>query len=398
MTRSARQELRFASALSTNAETAPALDEACRAARETLGEVPDLAVVFVSHHHAAAFEGFAAGICDRVGTNNLLGCSGESIVGTGREIESRPAVSLWLATLPGARLALMHLQFTRTPEGGSFIGWPDDLPDPWPAGSALLVLGEPYSFPADALLERINEDQPGVPIIGGMASGGGPGENRVFIGRECETTGAAALLVAGGVRVRTVVSQGCRPIGSHYVVTRAERNVIFELGGKPPLGQLETIMNALPTREQRLMQRGLHLGRVVSEYQESFSQGDFLVRNVIGADPKSGAIAVGDSMRAGQTVQFHIRDDQTADAELRQLLREVKNSGSSPRAALLFTCNGRGTRLFPGPDHDAGCVRDVLGDIPLAGFFAQGELGPVGGRNFQHGFTASLALFEAESS
>ena len=386
---------RFASALSTEADTSEAIGQAFRRAGEELGTRPDLAMVFVSPHHTGALEGLAADACDRLGTETLIGSTGESIVGRGREVEDGPAVSLWLASLPGATVLPMHLHLRQTPEGGTIVGWPDDLPPVWPEGTALLVLGEPFSFPADFLLERLNEDRPGLPVIGGMASSGTqPGENRLLLGRRIIEQGAVAVMIHGPVRVRTVVSQGCRPIGQHYVVTKSQRNIIEQLGGKPSMVRLQEVYRTLPTREQELVQQGLHVGRVVDEYQDRFEQGDFLVRNVIGADPDNGSIAVGDTIRPGQTVQFHIRDQHTAHDDLHRMLAAVRSApGASTGGALLFTCNGRGRRLFSQADHDALAVQEALGDIPLAGFFAQGELGPVGGKNFVHGFTASIALF-----
>jgi small ligand-binding sensory domain FIST len=208
-------------------------------------------------------------------------------------------------------------------------------------------------------------------------------------------TGAIAAVIHGAVRVSSVVSQGCRPIGQPFVVTRAEANVIHELGGVPPLLQLKEMFKTLTDREQELVRHGLHVGRVLNEYQDQFHRGDFLVRNVIGADPQTGAIAIGDYVRPGQTVQFHVRDEETADEDLRHLLMDArKRSDPQPSGALLFTCNGRGTRLFSSADHDARCVREALGEVPLAGFFAQGEIGPVAGKNFLHGFTASIAIFQ----
>jgi small ligand-binding sensory domain FIST len=216
----------------------------------------------------------------------------------------------------------------------------------------------------------------------------------LLLGANTFAEGAVALHVSGPVRLQTVVSQGCRPIGRPFVVTKAERNIIYELGGKPALVQLREIFDTLPTSEQRLVQRALHVGRVVSEYQERFEQGDFLVRNVVGIDANSGAIAIGDYLRPGQTVQFHIRDEEAADAELKQLMVDAKSKGGgSPAGALLFTCNGRGTRMFSQPNHDADAIAHAFGPIPLAGFFAQGELGPIGQHNFIHGFTASIGLF-----
>jgi small ligand-binding sensory domain FIST len=197
------------------------------------------------------------------------------------------------------------------------------------------------------------------------------------------------------VRATTIVSQGCRPVGRHLIVTRVEANVIHQLGGRSALLQLKEVFDTLPTTEQRMVQTGLHLGRAVNECQDRFEQGDFLVRNVMGIDPDSGSIAVGDYLRAGQTVQFHVRDQKTADEEMRHLLAAVRDDASrSPRGGLLFTCNGRGTRLFPQPHHDAQLIQRYLGEIPLAGFFAAGELGPIGGKNFMHGFTASMVFFE----
>jgi small ligand-binding sensory domain FIST len=229
-----------------------------------------------------------------------------------------------------------------------------------------------------------------------MASGAEtPGQNRLFLGSQALDSGAVAVVAHGALRLRSVVSQGCRPIGQPYVITQADRNLILQLGGMSALTRLREVFDSLPTHEQLLVQQGLHIGRVVSEYQERFEHGDFLIRNVIGIDQESGAVAVGDHVRTGQTVQFHIRDQKTADDDLRQLLAQVPRDAVSARAALLFTCNGRGSRLFDHAHHDAQAVRSSLGEIPLAGFFAQGELGPVAGQNFVHGFTASLALWEA---
>jgi small ligand-binding sensory domain FIST len=298
--------------------------------------------------------------------------------------------------MPGTQVLPMHLSFDRTSDGHAILGWPDSLGQQWPASASLIVLGEPFTFPTDVLLEQMNEDRPGVNIIGGMASAGtAPGENRVVLGRRVADNGAVAVLLSGSLNVRPVVSQGCRPIGEHFVITKAERNVVYELGGKPAAVQLHNVLTALPTHEQEMVRNGLHLGRVVSEYQDRFEHGDFLIRNVMGIDRESAALVVGDYVRVGQTVKFHIRDAQTADADLRQMLaRARENSASEPCGALMFTCNGRGTRLFTEPHHDAMAIRDALGEIPLAGFFAAGEIGPVGGQNFVHGFTASIALFE----
>jgi small ligand-binding sensory domain FIST len=391
-----RTGLRFASSLSTKSDSAAAVAEVCDQSQAMIDAGVGLAFAFVSRHHGPDFAPLAQAICDRIGTDSLLGCSAESIVGGEREVEGGPAIALWLARMPDVSVRLMHLEYQETVEDGTFLGWPDEMQLEWPAGSALLVLGDPYSFPADEFLARMNEDRPGVPVVGGMASGAmAPRENRLFLGRRELSSGAVAAFVHGAVRIRSVVSQGCKPIGEHYVITRANRNVIQELSGKPPLAQLQQLFPKLPAADQMRIQQGLHIGRVINEYQDRFERGDFLVRNVINADPGSGAIAIGELVRPGQTVQFHVRDAKSADEDLRQLITNARSeSSAAPLAALLFTCNGRGRRLFMQPNHDAAVLRSICGEIPAAGFFAAGEIGPIGGKNFVHGFTASVALFE----
>ena len=203
------------------------------------------------------------------------------------------------------------------------------------------------------------------------------------------------MAISGGVVVRTLVSQGCRPIGRPIIVTRADRNLIRELGRRPSLEVLRELFEELPTEDQERVESGLHIGRVINEYQDTFGRGDFLVRNVMGADD-TGGIAINDMVRVGQTVQFHVRDAETADEDLRSMVEGERLDRPATRVAgaLLFSCNGRGTRLFPGPDHDVGVLRERYGPVPVAGFFAMGEIGPIGGQNFVHGYTASIVLFE----
>lgn len=388
--------MRFAAALSTSPDSHDAVSRVAREAADALGAPPDLAIAFFSNVHAVEAERLAAQLSDTLAPGCLLGCTGEAIVAGPREIETEPAIALWLAAMPGVSLHPFHLQFERTPEGGTLVGWPDALTGTWPEGATLILLGEPYTFPADWLLERLNDDRPGVPVLGGMASGGhAPGENRLLFGRQAPREGAVGVMIHGSVRIRAMVSQGCRPIGRHYVITRAEQNIILELGGRPPLAVLEEMFESLPHSDQQLARHGLHVGRVINEYQDHFERGDFLVRNCLGADRDTGALAIGDYVRPGQTVQFHVRDAGTADEDLRALLARAKSAGEA-QGALLFTCNGRGTRLFDRPDHDAAVLAELLGGLPVAGFFAQGEMGPIGGKNFLHGFTASAALFSRD--
>jgi small ligand-binding sensory domain FIST len=387
----------FAAALSTEADAARALDQACSGALRRLPSPPDLALAFFSTHHAGEADPLARVANQRLGARCVVGCVGESIVGNDQEVERGPALSLWLARWERpVTVTPFHMTREETAEGQSLLGWPDALADADPAQALVLLLGDPFSFPVDAFLREVNERHPGLRVMGGMASGmSAPGQCVLLEGETVHRKGAVGVLLQGPVRVRGVVSQGCRPIGRHMVVTRCQENVITELGGKPPLAQLQAIWQGLRAEDQRLMQRGLHVGRVINEYQGEFRRGDFLIRNVIGVDPDSGALAITDRLRVGQTVQFHVRDAESAAEDLHTLLRADKGAHETrPAGGLLFTCNGRGTRLFDRPHHDARAVRAEFEGLPLAGFFAQGELGPVGGQNFIHGFTASVALFE----
>jgi small ligand-binding sensory domain FIST len=203
------------------------------------------------------------------------------------------------------------------------------------------------------------------------------------------------VALTGEVEVVALVSQGCRPIGPVLTVTRSEGNVIFELGGKPPVQRIQKLYASLPEHDRELMTQGLLIGRVIDEYKTDFERGDFLVRGVVGADPDSGAIAAGEAVAVGETIQFHVRDEVSADEDLRTTLKVARDKvgDRTVTGALLFTCNGRGSRMFSTPNHDAALIASELGDPPIAGFFCAGELGPVGSKNFLHGFTASMALF-----
>jgi small ligand-binding sensory domain FIST len=387
----------FAAALSTRKESLHALDEVCTQALGQLRGEPELALLFFSRHHARAARDLAALARQRLSPRCLLGCPGQGVIGNEREVEEDPALALWLGRWQKpVTLSPFHLTLTRTPDGPSLLGWPDELASADPAQAVLLLLGDPYTFPVDLFLDQVNRDHPGLRVVGGMTSGArGPGQCRLLLGDSVQEDGAVGVLLQGPVRVRTVVSQGCRPIGRHMVVTRGQENVIAELGGKPPVEQLQQLWEELSARDQELARQGLHIGRVINEYQGEFQRGDFLVRNVMGLDQESGALAITEHVRVGQTVQFHVRDAETADEDLHALLQlDLSAHEAQPTGALIFSCNGRGTNLFPAPNHDAKVIRAEAGALPLAGFFAQGELGPVGGQNFIHGFTASVVLFE----
>ena len=376
---------RYAAALSQHPVPAHAVGETAGQILDQLdGDDPDLVFCFASPHFVGVFDDVAHALRQLLTPKVFLGGTAVSIIGGAHEIEDEPALSVFAAVLPDAVLTPVALSVEETPDGTAVVGWPDLPSDP----STLLLFADPFTFPVDGFLRRLDDDRPGLAVIGGLASAGGrPGTNRLGLDDAIVAAGAVGVFLEG-VDVETVVSQGCRPIGDAFVVTRAERNFVEELGGKPAMARLQELAANATDDERELLQRGLHMGLVVDEHKAEFVRGDFLVRNVLGADQESGAVAVGDRVSVGQTVQFHVRDAAAADEDLREML-----AGVDARAALVFTCNGRGRHLFGVPDHDAGLVDQLLGPIPAAGAFCAGEIGPVGGRNFLHGFTASLALF-----
>lgn len=395
-------DVRCGAGVATDERLDVALVEALRAAERQLGGPPrgtDLAVVCASSAYGAELRPAFEGLADLVGARTLIGTTAEAVLCNGAEFEQGPAVAVWLARMPAATLVPVSIEHARTPDGGMFVGWPPEdeagQGTAWPPNATLLLLADPFSFPVEGFLERVALDQPGLPIVGGMASGGmRPGANTLVIDSRTYDSGAVGVLVGGGVRIRPVVSQGCRPIGAPFVITRAEANLVVELGGRSALDRLREVFADLPPADRELVKSSLFIGRAATEYKDRFGPGDFLVRSVAGADPDSGVLAVGDLVRTGQTVQFHVRDAASAHDDLAALLSQASAAGAAPAGALVFTCNGRGTRLFPEAHHDARCVAEALGPVPTAGFFAQGEFGPIGRLNCLHGFTASIALVE----
>jgi small ligand-binding sensory domain FIST len=383
-------------ALALSADAGAAARQAVGEARASLGGLaPSLAVLFASEHFFGSAEALVAAVAEQTGQAPLIGCVAEAVAGGPREVESEPAVAVWLAADAGP-VETFAMEYTGTASGGAFGGY---LFGPAPAAARLMIC-DPFTFPVGDLLTHLNQHVPGATVMGGIASGGLRfGQSRLFLDGRVLSRGAVGVSLPDA-EIHSLVAQGCRPVGDPFTTTRADGNVIFELGGRSPLDRLRELAAALPARDRELLAQGVHLGMVINEYQADRGQGDFLIRSVVGTDPQSGAIAVGDEVTAGQTVQFHVRDAQSADEDLRRLLeREAAALGDRrPAGALLFTCNGRGSRLFPGPDHDAGLLAEVLGDVPAAGFFCAGELGPVGGQNFLHAFTASIAVFPSGGS
>jgi small ligand-binding sensory domain FIST len=381
--------VRIGVGVSTAPEARQAAVEAAAHARDELaGEAPSLAVLLGSRSHTNKAVDVLNAVQEMLEPPALIGCVAQTIVAGRHEIEDKPAVAVWLAS--GLAAETFQLDFVRTGSGGLLTGYRFDRA----AHDLHLLLPDPYTFPSHLLIEHLNTDLPGTSVVGGVVSGArGSGDTRLFRNHEVLTSGLVGVRLPG-MHAIPIVSQGCRPIGHPYIVTGAEDDVITELGGRPPLQRLREIVAGLPRAEQELVSNGLQIGIVVDEHLASPGQGDFLIRGLLGADASTGAIEIGEVVEVGATVQFQVRDAVGADKDLRlTVARAGATLPGRPAGALLFTCNGRGRRMFGVADHDASTIEDLLGGIPLAGFFAAGEIGPIAGRNALHAFTASMALF-----
>jgi small ligand-binding sensory domain FIST len=385
--------MRVGVGLSDDLDPAAGAATAARAAGHALaGADADLAIVFASGAHLAAPEQTLAAIQAELTPGTLVGCGAGGVLGGARELEGGTGVAVWAASLPDGGEARAFHAIVRGEEED--VGVLEGLPEVG-VEDAVIMLADPYSFPTDAVLGGIAEAAPGVPVLGGVSSGRSPlGGAVLFSDDELREEGAVGVCLSG-VELLPCVSQGAAPLGREMTITAAESNVIYELAGRPAVQAIEEAVAEMPLDERALVAAGLLIGVVIDGGKPEYEQGDFLVRGVTGADPETGAISVGTAVRPGEVVRLHARDARSAHDDLRRelRLRAAAIGGERPAGALLFSCNGRGRSMFGARDHDAGLVQDELGAPPAAGFFAAGEIGPVGGRSFLHGFTATLAVF-----
>lgn len=373
----------FAAALSEHPVAADAVGEVLGRIVEVGGVEPDLVVVFASSAHVEFLGEISAAVRTVLRPATLIGSAASAVLGGGREAEDVPALVVWAAWSTPVRP--LRLSTHQQGDAIAIDGMPADLPE----GATVLLLADPFSFPADGLADQLAELRPDLTVVGGLASAAtAPGGNALVLDDAVHRDGAVGVVIEREQLVGPVVSQGCRPVGEPMVVTGADRNFLLEIAGKPALERLSELVADLPPDEKVLLSRGVHLGVVIDENRTEFGRGDFLVRNIIGADKERGVLAVGDHVPVGTTVQFHVRDADSADDDLHHLLRGVHGD-----AALVFTCNGRGVDLFGVDDHDAAAIADHLDTDAVAGMFCAGELGPIGGRSFLHSFTASVLIF-----
>ena len=413
--------MKWASAISHQPSLADAVAECARSVRADLvsGDgaalEPDLVVVFTSVHHVGQGSRVLATLREEFPAALIFGCTGAGVIGAGHEVEGDSAFSLTVAHLPGVVLSPFHV-------GADTLPSPDAPPEAWhvlagvepDAEPHFIVLADPFSLDTDALIQGLDFAFPAATKIGGLASGAArPGGHALYLGGDSYNSGAVAVAFSGNMILDTVVAQGCRPIGRPLRVTEADRNLLITLDGEPALGVLQALYESLDAHDQRLAQGNLFLGLAPSDGLEldlgveaptgqagGPARGGFLVRNVVGADADRGAVAIGASLEEGQIVQFHVRDAGTSADDLREALGAYAKDarGMPAEGALLFSCTGRGRGLYGRVDHDTDIFRDLVGELPLGGFFCNGEIGPVSGVTHLHGYTSSFGLFRARTA
>ena len=326
----------------------------------------------------------------------LLGCSSASLIIGSRENEDERGLVLSLFSLPGAELRGVHFTQEQVEEANGPGYWALETGLRPEQVNGWLAFADPFHMDAEAWLRGWNELYAPKPIVGGLAGGDfSQRTTQLYLDGEVFEEGGVAVAVAGEVELQSVISQGCTPVGETWTITKTEGNIIHKIANRPAYEVLQETFTRLPEREQRKARGNLFVGLVVNEYLEEFHRGDFLVRNILGGDPQSGALAIGALPRQGQTMQFQRRDADAATEDMTALLDRLSQrlAGRALYGGCLCTCNGRGHRLFGHPNHDAGLVQEKLGPFEVAGFFCNGEIGPIGERNFLHGYTASLAVF-----
>ena len=378
---------RFAAAGSEHPLTPHAVGEVCGEISETLGPgpSPDVGIVFCSGDHVASAGASLRAIDALLSPRICLGAASSGTLAGAREVEGRASLSVWAARL-GEAVEPVSFDVASVADG-VMIGGTSELVD---ATGHLLLVGDPDGLPTSGLLANLALRAPELVVVGGLAPPVGvPPAPLLFEGTELRTGGAVGLRIADSVPMRALVAQGCRPIGEPMVVTGAEGTMLTELAGRSPLTRIRELAEQLDPDDRELAARGLHLGLVVDEHRVDFGRGDFVVRNVIGAETDTGSLAVGEQLALGSIVQFQVRDPASAEAELARLLKDAGPAA----AALVFTCVGRGAALFGEPHHDATAVADVSGAGALAGMFCTAELGPIAGMSKVHTYSAAVALF-----
>lgn len=394
--------MQWASALSLNEDLERAVSESADVVRASLGkERPDLVVAFVSQHHADLHDRLPGWVRGATGAGLVIGCTAGGVIGAGTEVENRAALSLTAACLPDVELSPFHVENASLPaNGGGTQQWERLVRVSADTGAHFLLLADPFSFEAETFLAGLDRAFPSGKKIGGLASGArAPGANALFLGASSYRAGLVGVALHGNIEIDTVVAQGCRPIGEPMFVTKCQGNMLSELDGRKSLDAMRDLFATLDDADKKIFRTSLFIGIVMMDHLQEYRQGDFLIRNLVGVDQESGTIAVGAPLRENMVVQFHLRDAKTSADDLDALLRRYASSrnGQNPQGSLLFSCLGRGMHFYGAADHDTDLFRERVGDVPLGGFFCNGEIGDVHGRTYLHGYTSSFGIFRGRA-
>ncbi|WP_293136340.1 FIST N-terminal domain-containing protein [Okeania sp. SIO3I5] len=409
--------MRWSNFLSTRPSLEAAVKEVAEKSLESLGTTADLGLVFISSAFTSEYPRVMPLLKEHLPETVIIGCGGGGIVGMNEygkpeEVEQQTAISLSLAHLPEVTVKAFHISAGQLPDlDSSPDRWCNLIGVPTADEPQFIILGDPFSGKINDLLQGLDYAYPNSPKVGGLASSGVNGQNAgLFCENRLYQEGTVGVSLSGNIILETIVAQGCRPIGQPYRVTEGERNIVLELEElvssdqivsngikQSPLAALQNLVQNLNEKDRKLAENSLFVGIVRDEFKQNLEQGDFLIRNLIGVDPKAGAIAIGDKVRTGQRIQFHLRDAHTSAEDLEILLqryrREValETKDTNNAAALMFSCLGRGEGLYGKPNFDSRLFSSYL-DIPISGFFCNGEIGPVGSSTFLHGYTSVFGI------
>jgi small ligand-binding sensory domain FIST len=401
--------MQWASAMSTRASLEGAVREVVEQLQGKFDQVPDLGLLFISSSFTSEFPRLLPLLQEMWPIPNLVGCSGGGVVGMTseripKEVENGPALSLSVASMPGVQVHSFYLASDDLPDLDSPPqDWIDLIGVAPKENPQFILMADPFSSSVNDLLQGLDFAYPESVKVGGMASV--DSFNRVsglFCNGTLHNEGIVGVALWGDVVLDTIVAQGCRPIGQPFQVVEAERNILLSLSDpeddvvRTPLEALQNLFPKLSEEDRMLAQNSLFIGVAQDSFKTSLEHGDFLIRTLLGVDPKIGAIAVGDRLRPGQRVQFHLRDATTSAEDLNTLLQRYQMQSSitanSPAGALMFSCMGRGKGLYGEADFDSGLFFEHLGPVPLSGFFCGGEIGPIGKSTFLHGFTSVFGI------
>jgi small ligand-binding sensory domain FIST len=390
--------MRWASAVDTDKSLSSSVQRAAESVFAGLGrQEPDLVIAFISAHHAPRYEAVTELIRREFDGAFLFGCCAEGVIGGGREIEDHASVSLTGALLPGVRLKGTHLDAAQVPPVYAEPRvWEETLRMTANQQPSILVLAEPFSFETEMYLRGLDRVFPRAPKIGGLASGARQvGGSILYLGDQIHRSGCITLALTGNIEIDAVVAQGCRPIGDPLFVTAAHENLIRELDGRTPRDVMAELFEKLPIADREVFSQSLFIGLAMKTDASQYVSGDFLIRNIMGMDPQSGALWVNAEIPPKSVVQFHLRDATTSAFDLERTLTAYRASQmvDSDCGALLFSCEGRGAGLYGQSDHDSNAYRRLVADVPIGGFFCSGEIGPVADATYLHGYTSAFAVF-----